>query len=76
MSFLPAVGTSGDRWFGYHRGNHASSVLWRILQASIALVSVDSALFADVGIGGRLDVIALVSINAAVFDIASSLVEC
>ena len=60
MSFPPAVGTSSDRWFGCHRGNCVSGVLWRILRASIALMSVGSALSADVGVGGGLDVVALV----------------
>ena len=76
MSFLPAVGTIGDRGFGCHRGNRASGVLWRILRASIALVSVGSALSADVGVGGGLDVVALVGMCAVVFDIGSSQVEC
>ena len=76
MSFLPAVGTIGDPGFGCHRGNRAGGVLWRILQASIALVSVGSALSADVSVGGGLDVVALVDVGAAVFDIESSPVEC
>ena len=76
MSFLPAVGTIGDRWFVCHRGNRASGVLWRILRGSIALVSVGSALSADVSVGGGLDVVALVGVDVAVFDIAFSPVEC
>ena len=76
MSFLPAVGTISDCWFGCHRGNRASGVLWRILRASITLVSVGSALSVDVGVGGGLDVVALVGVDVAVFDIASSRVEC
>ena len=51
-------------------------VVWRILWASIALVSVGSALSADVGVGGGVNVVALVGVGAAVFDIASSPVEC
>ena len=26
MSFLPALGTCSDRWFGSHRGNRASGI--------------------------------------------------
>ena len=51
-------------------------VVWRILWASIALVSVGSALSADVGVGRGLDVVALFGVCAAVFNIASSPVEC
>ena len=53
-----------------------SGVLWRILRASIALVSIGSALSADVSVGGGLDVVVLVGVGVAVFDIASSPVEC
>ena len=47
-----------------------------ILRPSIALMSVGSALSADVGVGRGLDVVALVGVDVAVFDIASSPVEC
>ena len=76
MSLLPAVGTCDDPEFDCYRGNRAVGVLWRILQASIALVSVGSALSADIGVGGGLDVVALIGMDVAVFDIASIPVEC